>query len=161
MAKLKDRSAPPFRLVVLGDGEERGHLEALIDEKGLSRDIQLLGSVPYWDVPNYLALAKIFVYASASETQGMVILEAMAAGLPVVAVNSSGIDAFVTHRQTGLVTPQNVDLWTEALHGLLLDEATQRAMSRSAGKIASQYSVEAFAEGAAVVYQTALGSLSR
>jgi glycosyltransferase involved in cell wall biosynthesis len=109
-------------------------------------------------VPDYLALASIFVYASASETQGIVILEAMAAQLPVVAVNSSGIDAFVRHQETGLVTPENVELWTDALHRLLNDNAAQRSMGRAARSVARHYSVDAFASGAVFVYESALGS---
>jgi glycosyltransferase involved in cell wall biosynthesis len=150
IARLKLRKVPPFRLIVLGEGEQRSELERLIQDKGLSDDIQLLGGVPYEDVPDYLALASIFVYASASETQGIVILEAMAAQLPVVAVNSSGIDAFVRHQETGL--------GTDALHRLLNDNAAQRSMGRAARSVARHYSVDAFASGAVFVYESALGS---
>ncbi|MDX5403222.1 MAG: glycosyltransferase [Rhodobacterales bacterium] len=158
MAQLKRLKVPPFRLVILGEGEEHARLEQLVRDLGLSEDVTLLGAVPYEEVPGYLAVADVFVYASSSETQGMVILEAMAAGLPVVAVNSSGIDAFVVHEQTGLVTTENINLWTEALQQLLQDECRRNAMESAARKVAARHSTQAFAEGVAGAYRAALGT---
>jgi glycosyltransferase involved in cell wall biosynthesis len=160
MARLKAEGAPPFRLLVLGDGEERGALEATIDRLGLGGEVKMLGDVPAEEVPTHLGISDIFVFASAAETQGMVVLEAMAAGLPVVAVNSSGIDAFVENRRTGYATPENLAVWTDTLHGLMVARAERQGMGAAAREAATKYSVEAFSERVVSVYQAAIAARS-
>jgi len=158
MARLKHLKVPPFRLIILGEGAEHARLAQLVTDLDLTDDVRLLGRVPYEEVPAYLAVADIFVYASFSETQGMVILEAMAAGLPVVAVNASGIDAFVAHEKTGFVTTENINLWTHALYQLLQDDGKQAAMGQAARAVAKRHSTDAFAAGVSDAYRAALGS---
>ncbi|OWU83795.1 hypothetical protein ATO6_15275 [Oceanicola sp. 22II-s10i] len=160
MARLKVDGAPRFRLLVLGDGEERGALEAMIEDLGLQDSVHMLGDVSADDVPAHLAISDIFVFASAAETQGMVVLEAMAAGLPVVAVNSSGIDAFVETRQTGYATPENLAIWTDSLHGLMVARAERKSMGAAAREAAAKYSIEAFSERVASIYQAAIATSS-
>ena len=156
MAELKRRSAPAFRLLVLGGGEERSALEALIEQLDLGGDVTLLGDVASEDVPAYLGISDVFVFASASETQGMVVLEAMAARLPVVAVNSSGIDAFVEAGHTGFVTREATSDWATAVLGLLRDSAVREKMAEAARASAAQYSVERFSRNVLVCYEMAL-----
>lgn len=158
MARLKTEGAPPFRLLVLGDGEERGALEATIDRLGLGGEVRMLGDVPAEAVPRHLAISDIFVFASAAETQGMVVLEAMAAGLPVVAVNSSGIDAFVETRRTGYATPENLTIWTDTLHGLMVARAERESMGAAAREAAAKYSIEAFSERVVSIYRAAIAA---
>ncbi|GGO61770.1 Glycosyltransferase involved in cell wall bisynthesis [Roseovarius pacificus] len=161
MRELKDRHAPPFRLLVIGDGEERAHLTRTIRDKDLTSEVSLVGSVPEHDIPDYLGLSDLFVFASTSETQGMVILEAMAAGLPVVAVNASGVDAFVQNRRTGVLTEENIEVWTDVVHALLVNRSERHAMARAALEEARQHSVERFSTDIARVYQTAIGARSK
>lgn len=78
------------RLVIIGEGDERENLEELIQESGCADRVTLTGLVPFHQVPKYLAAADLFSFASITETQGLVTMEAMAAGLPVVAVEASG-----------------------------------------------------------------------
>jgi glycosyltransferase involved in cell wall biosynthesis len=158
MARLKRVNGPPFRLIILGESAEHARLAQLVRALDLTSDVSLLGRTPYEEVPAYLAAADIFVYASSSETQGMVILEAMAAGLPVVAVNASGIDAFVAHEKTGFVTTENINLWTHALQQLLQDDCKQAAMGQAGRSVAGRHSTEAFATGVSGAYRAALGS---
>ncbi|PJE32927.1 Alpha-monoglucosyldiacylglycerol synthase [Pseudooceanicola marinus] len=158
MARLKTEGAPSFRLLVLGDGEERTALETQIDTLGIGGDVSMLGDVPSDEVPSHLAIADIFVFASAAETQGMVVLEAMAAGLPVVAVNSSGIDAFVKTRCTGYATPENLAIWTDTLHGLMVARTERESMGAAAGEAAAKYSIEAFSERVVSIYQAAIAA---
>ncbi len=161
MRELKDRQAPPFRLLIIGDGEERVHLIRVIHDKDLASEVILIGSIPEQNIPDYLGLGDLFVFASTSETQGMVILEAMAAGLPVVAVNASGVDAFVQNRRTGVLTEEDVEVWTDAVHALLVNRTERQAMSRAALEEARQHSVEQFSANVAKVYQIAVGAWQR
>jgi hypothetical protein len=71
--------------------------------------INLIGTVPFDEVPNYLKAADLFCFASITETQGLVTLEAMAAGLPIVAVDATGTSDAVTNGEQGLLTARRPD----------------------------------------------------
>ena len=86
-ARIQDKDT---RLVIMGGGDEKKNLEALAKELGVANRIEFPGLVPFDEVPVYLAAADLFVFASVTETQGLVTLEAMASGLPVAAVDASG-----------------------------------------------------------------------
>ena len=81
---------PAIRLVLLGDGPQAEALKQLVGELGIAERVTFVGKVPFTEVPTYLKSADLFAFASITETQGLVTLEAMAAGLPVVAVDASG-----------------------------------------------------------------------
>ena len=87
---LAQKSHPNIRLVLLGDGPQAEALRQLVGELGITERVTFTGNVPFNDVPNYFKAADLFAFASITETQGLVTLEAMASGLPVVAVDASG-----------------------------------------------------------------------
>src|SRR5262249_53133792 len=80
----------PWRWTIAGDGPERAALEAAIAERGLDARITLLGNVRYEDVPSQLARANVYLQPSISESWGLAVNEAMAAGLPVVVSTRCG-----------------------------------------------------------------------
>jgi glycosyltransferase involved in cell wall biosynthesis len=93
-------------LVVLGEGPERESLEQLARELGIERRVFLLGRVP--DVAAWLRRADVFVHPARWEGFGLAVLEAMLAGLPVVATNVSSLPELVVDRKTGvLVVPDD------------------------------------------------------
>ena len=87
---LAQKSQPNIRLVLVGDGPQADALRQLVGELGVAERVLFTGKVPFGEIPNYLKAADLFAFASVTETQGLVTLEAMAAGLPVVAVAASG-----------------------------------------------------------------------
>jgi glycosyltransferase involved in cell wall biosynthesis len=91
------------RLRIAGDGPERPALEAEIAQRGLSGTVELLGTRP--DVDQLLAAADLFVLSSDSEGLPMSVLEAMAAGLPVVASGVGGVPELVKDGETGALVP--------------------------------------------------------
>lgn len=145
IASLRERTDEAFRFLMIGDGEARERLQAKIDKLGLSDVFQLIGQVAPEDIPLYYALGDAFLFASKSETQGMVILEAMAAGLPVVAVRSSGIDDVIQEGVNGFKTPENLDEWAERVRRLLTDDQRRQAMARDAQAFAGGFHVDAVA----------------
>ena len=161
IASLRDRTSEPFRFLIIGDGHQRDRLQDLIDDQGLSDHITLVGAVPPDDMAVYYRLGDLFLFASKSETQGMVILEAMAAGLPVVAVRSSGIDDVVRQGYNGYKTPEKIDLWRDQVQHLLEDEALRRELSAHALEFARDYSVERFAEDVKKIYATLLAAAEK
>ncbi|NNM99128.1 MAG: glycosyltransferase [Candidatus Eremiobacteraeota bacterium] len=80
--------SPNVRLAFVGDGPEREALEALVRERALTDRVRFLGSLPRESLPDFYASADAFLFPSLTETQGLVQVEALAAGLPVLAADS-------------------------------------------------------------------------
>lgn len=155
---LAQRCHNPFRLLIVGDGPERERLQNKIDALGLSSQINLIGTVAPKAVPLYYALSDAFVFASKSETQGMVILEAMAANLPVVAVRSSGIDDVVRNEVDGFKTPENPGNWAQRAAQLIDDHDCRADMARAAQSRAKGFDLAPVAQEVAEVYAFVLAS---
>lgn len=114
------RSIPGVRLLLVGDGERRAALEGLAAELGVTSGVEFLGY--FDDVFPLLARADVFAFPSRSEPFGIVALEAMAAGLPIVASDVGGIPEIVRPGVNGLlVPPQDVDALAAALVDVLTD----------------------------------------
>ncbi len=142
---LESLGTSAFQLVLVGDGQARPRLTALIEELGLAGRVQLVGSVPPEEMPLYYRLGDVFVFASKSETQGMVILEAMSAGLPVVAVRSSGIDDAIIDGKNGFKTPENHEVWTGRLQSLIADTELRARLGVQARAFAKAHDTASFA----------------
>lgn len=85
----------PIRFQILGMGPDEGILKELARKKGVSERVEFLGYIDHKDIPRYLHAADIFVRPSRSEGMGNVFIEAMAAGLPVIATQEGGIADFL------------------------------------------------------------------
>jgi glycosyltransferase involved in cell wall biosynthesis len=119
-----------FHAAIAGDGPQRQQLEAEIAVLGLSGAVQLLGTRP--DVVDLLADSDIFVLSSRSECLPMSVIEAMAAGLPVVASAVGGVPELVEHGRTGiLVPPDDPALLADAIARLVADGGLRRRMGEA------------------------------
>jgi glycosyltransferase involved in cell wall biosynthesis len=96
---------PNTRLIVAGDGAERSALTALAKSCGVADRVVFLGDVPHREVAEQLSRADAFVLNSTYEGLPHVVLEAMAAGIPVVATDTGGTGEVVIHERTGLLIP--------------------------------------------------------
>jgi len=146
---------PGARLLLVGDGPAKGKLRKLAQKLDIESDVTFTGAVPHEKVPDYAAAADLFVFASVTETQGLVLTEAMAAGTPVVAVEAPGSIDILTQGGGVLVEPQE-QAFSEAVLGLLSDEERLKAKGEEAFQIAQRYSVSAIAERLLAVYEAAL-----
>jgi len=90
------------KLLILGTGYEEKNLRALVDTLGLFDRVSFLGYVSHADMPKYLKVSDVFVRPSLSEGFGNSFIEAMAAGLPVVATAVGGIPDFIKNKETGI-----------------------------------------------------------
>jgi glycosyltransferase involved in cell wall biosynthesis len=129
-----------FTCEIVGDGPLRGDLEARIRKLNLSDRVYLLGSLSQGAVLQKLRTADIFALASVTDAQGAsdvfptVIIEAMAAGRPVVSTQLAGIPESVVHGETGLlVPPEDTMALAEAL-GRLIEDAKLRLRYGCAGR---------------------------
>jgi glycosyltransferase involved in cell wall biosynthesis len=153
---LRQRSDCPFRFLMIGEGHQHDRLQQRIDELDLGQHFTLVGAVPPDEMATWYHLGDAFLFASKSETQGMVILEAMAAGLPVVAVRSSGIDDVVRQDFNGFKTPEKQEPWCDRVQQLLEDETLRHKLSGNALEFAADYSVEQFASDVREIYALTL-----
>jgi len=111
-----------FHLVIVGDGPDRGRLETIVRSTGLTEHVSFLGALPHREVLRYMAACDVFVLPSWRETFGLVYLEAMAAGKPVIGVREQGIDGIIEEGKTGfLVAPRSIHELAGALWQLLSD----------------------------------------
>lgn len=132
---------PQVRLALIGDGPDRKELEELANRLGIGARVEFVGLVPYEDVPRYLKAADIFSFASTTETQGLVTLEAMAADLPVVAVDATGTSDIVAHEVDGLLTANNSQALAAGITRLLQDPALEGRLREGAKAKAQAYEI--------------------
>lgn len=135
-ALLRQRLAPEraagLRLVVVGDGPLRGELEAFVEREGLGQDCWLAGSRD--DIPSWLAGFDVFALPSLAEGISNTILEAMAAGLPVVATDVGGNGELVEPGLTGALVPAaDPEALAEAL-AAYIDDPARRVHHGQAGR---------------------------
>jgi glycosyltransferase involved in cell wall biosynthesis len=132
-----------LRLVLIGDGPERANLEDRVERSGLHDQVKLLGSLPYAQVPRYMAMADAFVTASVTEVHPLTVIEAMAAGLPVLGICSPGIADTVEDGKTGyLVAQEDMAMFTAKLILLGMDGEVRRQMGANARLAAEPYSIK-------------------
>lgn len=131
LATLRDRGVG-FRAVLVGDGPLRGELVERVAELRLDAVVTFAGHRP--DVENCLHDMDLFVLTSKSEGLSNTIMEAMAAGLPVVATAVGGNPELVEHGVTGvLVPPGDSSALTDALESLATDSSRRRSMGAAGG----------------------------
>ncbi len=129
---------PDVRLLVVGDGPREDELRALAEQQGLFHCIEFLGHRE--DVAAVLAHSDVFVLPSRIEASPNAVLEAMAAGLPVVAGRVGGIPEVVSDGVTGvLVPPDSPDVLAGALFRLFDEPAYADALGRAARRYVEEH----------------------
>ena len=107
-----------IKLLIVGDGEEQNNLQNLIKRLNLNSQIKLYGKANRKEVANLLAKSDAFVLSSYQETFGVVLIEALASGLPIVATKSGGVESIVTSKKIGYLSDINADDLANALQNL-------------------------------------------
>jgi glycosyltransferase involved in cell wall biosynthesis len=117
-------SVPDAFLVLVGaTGPELAHVRALVSALGLEHKVEIHIDVPHERVPEFMDRADVFVLPSRSEPFGIVMLEAGAAGLPVVATRVGGVPELIEDGETGLLVPPDDAIGLERAIRLLLTDA--------------------------------------
>jgi L-malate glycosyltransferase len=125
------REKMPAKLVMMGDGPDRGEAEYIVRRKKLQKDVFFLGKQDR--VQEKLGLADLFLLPSDLESFGLAALEAMACEVPVVATNVGGLPEVVTHGVDGyLVAPRDVEAAAQYAVGILSRPDRGRAMGQQA-----------------------------
>ncbi len=136
-----------WRLIIAGEGQERKNLKRQISNLKLDKQISLLGRVENKQIPELLAQAHLFVRPSRFEGFGVAFIEAMAAGVPVIATPVGGIPDFITHRETGLlVEPNDPKQLALAIEKLFNETELKQSLIKKAQKLVKdQYSWDSIA----------------
>ncbi|QPF88763.1 glycosyltransferase [Bradyrhizobium commune] len=154
-----------FEVWIIGEGAERPRLEQLIRELGLGDRVRLLGSVNDCERIKLMCLADVFVMPSVTnaETFGLVQLEAMAAGRPVVnTALDTAVPRVARHGMEAItVPPGDAEKLGEAIETLIRDPERRRRMGLSARtRAVTRYSATAFREGMESIYRAAVAAPS-
>jgi 1,2-diacylglycerol 3-alpha-glucosyltransferase len=153
---LKENAGAKFILV--GDGYLVPELKAKAKAEKLEDRIIFTGIMEREDIKNCYAAGDVFVYASKSETQGMIITEAMYMGLPIVAVKAPGIESLVENNVNGILTPENKSEFIKAVERIIADENLRKKMAAESARITKEkYTSKISAEKLLQVYAEAIG----
>lgn len=147
-------SVPDLLLVIAGEGPALPRLRQSVADRGLHDCVQFIGYLDrHSDLPACYAAADAFVFASRTETQGLVLLEAMAAGLPVVALAEMGTIDILGARRGALVPDDNPDAFAQALARLLRDPALRKQLAAEGRDYAGEWSDDRLAGKMADLYR--------
>ncbi len=141
VAQLQKESTKPVALVIAGAGEP-AYLRALqqqAEQLGLTESVLWAGHLEDHDKRAALAAAHVFVLPSEAENFGIAVVEAMAAGVPVVLSRDVALTADVTAAHAGIGIERNVPALVKALHQLLRDETLRAEMGRRACQLAQEH----------------------
>lgn len=142
------------KFLVAGDGDLVPGLKLMAKENNLEDRILFEGIVNKSEIKNYYAAGDIFVYASKSETQGMIITEAMYLGLPIVAVNAPGICDLVQNNVNGLLVSEKEKEFSGAVEKLISSEELRKKFGEASATIAREkYTDKICAEKLLEVYK--------
>lgn len=126
---------PEAHLVVVGDGASRNDLEKLAEKLGIEKHTHFLGRVVGDDLPMLYRTGKVFAITSKTETQSIVVMEAMATGLPVVAVQAGAIPELVKNSKTGyLCQPDDPTATARSIVRILKNDSLRQKFSKTALK---------------------------
>lgn len=145
------------RLIIIGDGPERGKLEALRRKLNIEKSVEFTGILRDSDLTERIAAGDFFVSASTIETQGLVFLEAMALGLPVIGVNAGGVPEYVENGKTGfIVEPGNVKAITEAMKKFIDNPELRASFGQNAKESVKKYDADAIVDKIEGIYKALL-----
>ena len=144
---------PEARLAMVGKGPQEELLRKMANQMGIEDRVIFTGMLPRQTIVHCYASADLFVFPSVTETQGLVIGEAKATGLPVIAIRAYGPAEMVAHNEDGILTDPSLPAFTEAIITLLRDRKLYESMSKKALENVTQVSSRRCAEQMLEVYQ--------
>lgn len=155
LAIRKNTTGSDFIFALIGEGPEKENLAGQAEALGLSDEVRFLGKVPNHKIKDYFNAADLFLFSSVSETQGIVILESMAAGTPVLAVRATGVEDIVVNGRNGYMTELSQTEYARKLADIL-DRDEISLLTPGAQDTARSYHTAIIAERALIGYESIL-----
>lgn len=157
MKSLKEIYGSNFKLALIGDGPSKKELEKKAALYGIGGEIIFVGKVPNSEIKNYCHASDLFLFPSLSETQGIVLLESMAAGTPVVALRATGTEDVVVNGENGYMTEASeMDFVRKIMD--ILEKKEIELLRQGALETAQSYSCEKITQNAVKAYIQAIGN---
>lgn len=153
LAERKD-----VQLWLVGDGPDMENCKRTVRQIGIGDHVVFIGSVPRTNVDKYYASADVFVFPSTTETQGLVIGEALSYGLPVVAVKGGGASIMLENGETGFIVNNEPLEFANSVLMLLSNPALWGRISTNARKSSRQWTFRDMAESVLEVYEQVLST---
>lgn len=159
--RLVHQDLPDTKLVLVGEGDERAHLEKFIAEHDMADYVCLAGTQTQSAVAELMRESRLFVLPSIEEGQGVVLMEALASGTPCVGSNVGGIPDVVTEDVGRLVEPGDAHALAEAIRAYLTDaELWQKASAAGRQRVLEHYDWNHLAGEISAVYAEVLAERS-
>jgi glycosyltransferase involved in cell wall biosynthesis len=153
---------PKARLRIVGDGPEREFLQSLAVDLGVGDRVQFTGFVAHHVLPSIYQQADVFITTSTIETQGLVVLEAMASGLPVIGVNALALPELIQDSVNGFLVPhEDEKALYQATACMLSSPELRCSMGRSSRRLALKHSLSHIIHAYEQVYQQSLTQAPR
>lgn len=144
-----------IKLLIVGDGPDKEKLEMFSRKLGIEKNVIFTGKVAWDDMPVYYQLANFFATASKTETQGLTVIEAMAAGITPVCIRDEAFLTAITDNLNGFIF-DNIDEYVEIILKLEKNKQERAKISGQARIQAEHFSSAQFADNVLVVYNKAI-----
>jgi glycosyltransferase involved in cell wall biosynthesis len=154
--QILEQRGVPCHLLLVGDGPDRKRIEEEISKRGITQRITITGYIRRSDVFSLLACADLFLFPSETETQGLVLLEAMAVGVPVVAADAMGAGEVLQDGRGGVAVPATPQAFADAAFKLLTNPVLYREKQRSAKEKATEWSSKTLTQRLVTVYKATI-----
>ncbi len=148
-------NCPKAKLLIVGDGPDLNKYKTFVKKQGLEENIIFTGKVPWESIAEYYLIADVFTTASKTETQGLTVIEAMAASLPVVCINDESFTNTVIDNLNGKIF-KNKRGYKKAIIELYNDSKELKRLSKQARVSAEMHSSKYFVESILDVYKIAI-----
>ncbi len=143
IVKILDNKKINFKMLIIGSGPELDNITAKTKYMGLENKITFAGHISQEDLPKYYASADLFLTASTVETQGLVLLEALASGLPVIGADAEAIPELITNGKNGfLFEPADLEKAAVLTEEILADENLRKKLSKNTTKYVKPHSIQ-------------------
>ena len=140
-------------LTILGEGPLRNKLQFQIDEYKLNNNISLIGNVDYPE--HYLKASSIYIHTAKSEAFGLVLIEAMAAGLPVICTDAGGNRDIIEHGKNGYIFQErNPEVLANQIIELLENEPKRQEIGQYAQNFAKNYDIKNYVDRLLEIYNS-------
>ncbi len=143
------------KLLIIGDGPDIEKYKMLVQKSKITNNVIFTGKVPWEEIPKYYAMASVFATASTSETQGLTVIEAMAASLCVVAINDEAFNSVIINNLNGMIF-NNKNEYRKCIETLFNNHDLLAKIGMQARTSSLTYSSKYFAQRVLDVYKCAI-----
>jgi len=162
MLQQLHKDIPDILLIIAGEGPALSHLRTLTNKLRLNSNVLFVGYLSRADaLHDCYCAGNAFVFASRTETQGLVLLEAMALGVPVVSTAVMGTKDILQPRRGALVAPENPLKFAESVQLVLQNDLLHKRLSKEARDYVREWSAPMMAERLVSLYQQLIDTQSR